>query len=233
MALANDPESAAARQGLIVVASKLVLSARAEIDSGNFDTAESLLAEAQQLDPASTELAASITALAAARDRIQQDQARAEADRRAKAERDRLEREKAEAEARAEAERLAREKQEEEAALAAAAAAAASAPQPQMQQAQAQQNRPVAASSLNRTKYVAPKYPRSAERRNLSGYVDVLFTVNVDGKVEDIEIRGSEPGDVFVNSAIKAVERWEFEPVVENGAAVKKRAGVRMMFAIE
>ncbi len=229
MALANDPDSAAARQGLIVVASKLVLSARAEIDGGNFGAAESLLAEAQQLDPASTELAASITALAAARDRVEQDQARAEADRRAREERDRLEREKAEAEARAEAERLARERQEAEA----AAAAAANEPQPQMQQAQVQQNRPVAASSLNRTKYVAPKYPRSAERRNLSGYVDVVFTVNVEGKVEDIEIRGSEPGDVFVNSAVKAVERWEFEPVIENGATVRKRAGVRMMFAIE
>ena len=31
----------------------------------------------------------------------------------------------------------------------------------------------------------------------------------------------------------RAVEKWEFEPVIENGTAVEKRAGVRMMFALE
>ena len=37
----------------------------------------------------------------------------------------------------------------------------------------------------------------------------------------------------FVNSAVSAVEDWEFEPVIENGVAVQKRAAVRMMFAVE
>ncbi len=90
-----------------------------------------------------------------------------------------------------------------------------------------------AVSSLNRTKYVAPKYPRSAQRRNQSGWVDVVFTVGVDGKVSDVEIRDSEPDDVFVDAARNAVEKWEFEPVVEDGRLVEKRAGVRMMFALE
>ncbi|MDX1507055.1 MAG: TonB family protein [Woeseiaceae bacterium] len=92
---------------------------------------------------------------------------------------------------------------------------------------------PVAISTLTRTKYVAPKYPRAAERRNLSGWVDVVFTVATDGSTKDIEIIGSEPSEVFVNSARRAVERWEFMPVVEDGTVVEKRAGVRMMFAIE
>jgi hypothetical protein len=43
----------------------------------------------------------------------------------------------------------------------------------------------------------------------------------------------SEPGDTFVLSATRAVEKWLFEPVVENGQIVEKRAGVRMMFALE
>jgi protein TonB len=95
------------------------------------------------------------------------------------------------------------------------------------------QQTPVAASTLTRTKYVAPRYPRSAERRNISGWVDVVFTVTTDGSVADIEVAGSEPGDTFVESATRAVEKWEFEPVVEDGQIVDKRAGVRMMFAIE
>ena len=92
---------------------------------------------------------------------------------------------------------------------------------------------PVAISSLERTKYVAPKYPRSAERRGETGWVDVVFTVTIDGTVRDVEIRGAEPEGVFDRSAIHAVERWEFEPVVENGTVVEKRAAVRMMFALE
>jgi TonB family protein len=100
---------------------------------------------------------------------------------------------------------------------------------------------PVAAASqvttsvrdLNRIKYVAPKYPRAAQRRNLSGWVDVVFTVDTTGLVKNVDIRDSEPGETFVAAATRAVERWEFEPVVENGQVVEKRVGVRMMFALE
>jgi len=92
---------------------------------------------------------------------------------------------------------------------------------------------PTSISSLNRTKYAAPKYPRSAQRRNQSGWVDIVFTVTRNGTVTDIDIRNSEPGETFVNAAIKAVEKWEFEPVVESGFVVEKRAGVRLMFALE
>ena len=95
------------------------------------------------------------------------------------------------------------------------------------------QSKPVSVSSLKRTKYVAPKYPRSAQRRGLSGWVDVIFTVDIDGTVAEVTIRDSNPGDVFVASATNAVENWEFEPVIEDGVAVQKRAAVRMMFAIE
>ena len=92
---------------------------------------------------------------------------------------------------------------------------------------------PQLARQLNRTRYVAPKYPRGAQRRNLSGWVDVVFTVTKDGSVKDVDIINSQPGDTFVNSATRAVEKWLFEPIVENGEPVEKRAGVRMMFALE
>jgi TonB family protein len=259
LALSNDPDNAAAKSGLTVVASKIVLQAREEIDGGRFSTAEALLEQARQLDPQSEELAASTKALAEARQRVEQDRLRAERERRAAAER-------REAEKRAEEERQAAARQAEQqraddaaaaaAAAAATAAAAASAPaaadtdatdeaepvaeesaaQPPAELAEAvpvSQQTPVAASTLNRTKYVAPRYPRSAERRSISGWVDVVFTVTADGSVTDVEAIRSEPGDTFVESATKAVEKWEFEPIVENGQTVEKRAGVRMTFAIE
>jgi TonB family protein len=91
----------------------------------------------------------------------------------------------------------------------------------------------VPVSSLNRVKYVAPKYPRQAQRRNLSGWVDVVFTVTTDGNVSNVAVRDSNPADIFNNAAVKAVEKWQFESVLESGVAVEKRAGIRMLFALE
>ena len=91
----------------------------------------------------------------------------------------------------------------------------------------------VPVSSLTRSRYVAPKYPRAAERRGDSGWVDVVFTVTVSGSVKDVEVRDSTPEGVFDRAAIRAVEKWEFEPVFEDGRTVERRVGVRMMFALE
>jgi TonB family protein len=128
-----------------------------------------------------------------------------------------------------------RSSEESQRADAAASAEASQAEEPEQADTRnaASQPSPTAVSALNRIKYVAPKYPRAAERRNLSGWVDVVFTVDTDGLVKDVEVRGSEPGETFVAAAVRAVEKWEFEPVVEDGQAVEKRAGVRMMFALE
>ena len=91
----------------------------------------------------------------------------------------------------------------------------------------------VAISQLERTNYVAPKYPKSAQRRNTSGWVDLGFTVARDGTVHSIEIIESTPGTVFVEAATQAVSQWRFDPVFENGAPVEKRAAVRMQFSLE
>jgi len=279
LVLSNDPDNTAALQGLTVIASKLVLQARTQIDGGRFDQAEGLLNEARRLDPTSEEVAAATQAVTDARQRIANDQRRRQ--------------EASQAAARAEAERLADLQKAEEQRRAAAAAAVAKPAAEVVADAVAEQtddiepevlavtdapveealslsladesfsdetlaNRapadqftgnaivddvaeplrpmsaaPIAVSALTRTKYVAPKYPRAAERRNLSGWVDVMFTVAVDGSTKDIEIAESNPGDVFVNAATRAVENWEFEPVIENGELTEKRAAVRMMFAIE
>ena len=312
MALNIDPDNAAARQGLVVVANSLVLQARAEVDAGNFDDAEALLADAARVDPSSADIAATTAALQNARDQRERD-IRAEADRAAaeraaeeRAAAERVAQERAAAE-RAEAERIAAAAAAAEQAAADRAAAErrtaelataqrtgvdtagsssgvattaansepppeqAPAPQPVAQRSVVDESAiqqssvavagfgdaietastgapaqvpeqpaastrtadPVAASTLVRTRYSAPKYPRTAQRRGVSGWVDVVFTVDIDGSVTDISVRDSDPGDTFVNAATNAVEKWEFEPVLENGVAIQKRAAVRMMFAIE
>ncbi len=67
----------------------------------------------------------------------------------------------------------------------------------------------------------------------MSGWVDIAFTVDVNGMVKEIEVRDSEPGDTFDNAAVRAVEKWEFEPIIDQGVAIEQRAAVRMMFALE
>ena len=259
LVLSNDPENLAAQQGLSVVAGKLAFQARTEMDNGNLQAAEDILANARALDPENVEVGATITALAGVHAAIAQQQRRAAANRKAAAERRANEErqaaleKQAELERQAEAERRAAESQaaeadnavEESTTVAVATVAAAAkdesadnsgkAVEPELAaptEATTSQT-PVAISTLTRTKYVAPKYPRAAQRRNQSGWVDVVFIVTSEGLVRDIGIRNSEPGDTFVNSATKAVEKWEFEPVIENGVAVEKFVGVRMMFAVE
>ncbi len=257
LVLGNDPDNAAARAGLTAVASKLVLNARAEMDAGNFDDAGTILMDAKRVDPESAEVAATIDALKAERrsgsdDRNRATQQREAAEKRA-ADREAAEQRAAEqkaAEQKAAAERAAQEQaardqaaqeqaaaatatKQQQAAPIATPVAAATAAVENAEAAQPQAEQIVPVGSLNRTKYVAPKYPRSAERRGISGWVDMIFTVNAEGRVEDISVRDSDPGDTFVTAAEKAVEKWEFEPIVENGSPVSKRAAVRLMFAIE
>jgi TonB family protein len=67
-------------------------------------------------------------------------------------------------------------------------------------------------TDLGIERYVSPKYPRAAERRRLSGFVEVAFTVNPDGSTGDFSVVNAVPNDVFNASARKAVRQWSFEP---------------------
>lgn len=228
LVLSKDPGNSAARQGVNVIARKLVLQARAEIDVGQFEAAEILLADARRLNPTSGDLAEPTAALAAALENLGQDQSEATF--------------QAAAERSDEQEPVADDEESTNAELTAAIAAVettaedfgppVSASGSVTTKAKAQLQ-PVSIRSMIRTRYVAPKYPRSAQRRSISGWVDVEFTVATDGTVKDVSIRGSDPGVTFVNAAVNAVEDWEFEPNLEDGLAIEKRAAVRMMFAVE
>ena len=91
----------------------------------------------------------------------------------------------------------------------------------------------IPSSQLTRITYVGPEYPRAARRRNVTGSVDLTFVVTTDGRVRAVEVVRSEPGDTFDSAAIKAVEQWRFEPVLENGTAVEKKTAVRLAFSLD
>lgn len=91
----------------------------------------------------------------------------------------------------------------------------------------------VGASSLKRTRYVEPDYPRDARQAGVSGWVDMEFIVRQDGSVDGVKVLGAQPTGIFDKAAIAALSRWRFEPVRRDGNAVDQRARLRMRFALE
>lgn len=56
-----------------------------------------------------------------------------------------------------------------------------------------------------------PRYPREAAIHRMVGYVELGGWLNEDGVLEAIHVLSSEPENVFENSALEALDRWEFE----------------------
>lgn len=89
----------------------------------------------------------------------------------------------------------------------------------------------VSAATLTRTRTVNPVYPESARKRGIEGWVELAFTVQPNGTVDEVEVRNASPAEVFDDAAMRAIRQWRFEPVVRNGEKVQQRAMVRLKFA--
>jgi protein TonB len=61
-------------------------------------------------------------------------------------------------------------------------------------------------------RFVPPTYPRGAQRRGVTGFVDLEFDVNPNGRTSSIEVVRAVPGDVFDKNAAEAVSQWRFAP---------------------
>jgi TonB family protein len=65
----------------------------------------------------------------------------------------------------------------------------------------------------------------------VEGWVELAFTVQPNGSVDDVEVRNASPADIFDEAAVRAIRQWRFEPVLRNGEKVPQRAMVRLRFA--
>jgi len=81
---------------------------------------------------------------------------------------------------------------------------------------------------LGISEYVAPEFPGYAERRGVSGVVEIGFTINADGSTDAVEVVNSRPGRLFAKSATEAVRQWRFEPRNE---ALKAQVTLRFDYA--
>jgi TonB family protein len=80
---------------------------------------------------------------------------------------------------------------------------------------------------------VPAEYPRRAEERGISGWVEVVFTVTPSGDTADIAIASAEPEAVFDEPAVEAVEQWTFEPRQYRGQTIAQRATAKLVFRIQ
>jgi len=77
-----------------------------------------------------------------------------------------------------------------------------------------------------------PVYPVAAARNRQEGWVEVEFTVGADGSVQNAHVTGSNPPRVFDREAISAVQRAKFEPKLANGVAVASTLRRRIEFKL-
>jgi protein TonB len=79
---------------------------------------------------------------------------------------------------------------------------------------------------------VRPAYPASARQRKTEGWVELEALVGSDGSVQEVAVVRSEPSRIFDREAIRAAQRWRFEPRRENGVAVESRVRKTVSFRL-
>ncbi|WP_086983450.1 energy transducer TonB [Vibrio aphrogenes] len=67
-----------------------------------------------------------------------------------------------------------------------------------------------------------PAYPSRMLKRRVEGFVVMSFTINEQGRPEDIQVVQAEPSKAFVRPAVQALRNWKYQPQIEGGKAVKQ-----------
>jgi TonB family protein len=92
--------------------------------------------------------------------------------------------------------------------------------------------KPLPASALKITTYVAPTFPPRASERNIEGWVDIEFTVGTDGKTRSVIVTDASHETMFRREATDAVSKWQFEPRVFLGRPIEQTSYTRIRFVL-
>jgi len=78
----------------------------------------------------------------------------------------------------------------------------------------------------------APNYPRINQRKGQEGWVEVNFMVDPNGKPYDITVADSSQNPHFEKEAIRAVEKFSFEPAQLGATKMDSGAAHRVTFEL-
>lgn len=90
--------------------------------------------------------------------------------------------------------------------------------------------REVALGELDLQHYVKPAELQQRPGMDGRGWVLLAFVVGTDGHTREVRVTGSEPAGIYDEVALRAVQRWRFAPVIEDGQPVERRSQVRLRF---
>ncbi|MDF1584607.1 MAG: energy transducer TonB [Methyloprofundus sp.] len=74
------------------------------------------------------------------------------------------------------------------------------------------------------------KYPASAKKKGITGYVLLSLLIDTQGNVEQVEVLESSPPGVFDDVVTNAIRSWQFEPALYQGKSVKVWAKQKIRF---
>ena len=72
-----------------------------------------------------------------------------------------------------------------------------------------------------------PQYPKKAFRKNHQGWVRFGFDTDKKGTPRNIVVKESFPEGVFTREALKAVQKWQFKPALDENGEPRYRKGLR------
>lgn len=77
-------------------------------------------------------------------------------------------------------------------------------------------------------------YPEKAMEKNVQGRVNVLFDINIDGNVTNVQVKGPKGGELLENEARRVIEILpKFKPGIHNGNPVNVRYSQPITFKLQ
>ncbi|MGL5375945.1 MAG: TonB family protein [Aeromonas veronii] len=59
---------------------------------------------------------------------------------------------------------------------------------------------------------IEPVYPYRAQQAGIEGFVTLRFSVNAQGRVQDVEVVEAKPKRQFERAAMQAINKWRYQP---------------------
>ena len=74
------------------------------------------------------------------------------------------------------------------------------------------------------------KYPPTAKKNGIKGYVVLSVLVEIDGSVNQVQVLESSPSGIFDTAALQGIRAWHFEPAKYKGDIVRVWAKQKIRF---
>lgn len=78
---------------------------------------------------------------------------------------------------------------------------------------------------------IEPSYPYRAQQAGIEGFVTLSFSVDAEGRVQDVTVVDAKPRRQFERAAIQAVSKWRYQP--RPGASDKLPQVITLKFKLE